>query len=79
MAYGCDPHGSIPLFEDQRFFLQAFDVVDELGMAVIYIRYFFREGIDLLINRFVVSIQFFLVLFEVFAARPGSLRNPCAV
>ena len=60
MTYGCDPHGGIPLFENQRFLLQAFDVVDELGMAVIDIRELLCERVDLIINRIVVGVQFFL-------------------
>ena len=79
MAYGCDPHGGIPLFENQRFLLQAFDVVDELGVAVVDIRELLRECVDFLIKRIVVGVQFFFVLLKVIAARSGSLRNPSAV
>ena len=79
LFYHRDPHGGVPLFKNQWFFLQAFDVVDELGMPVVDIRDFFRESVDLLINRIVICVQLFLMLLEVFASRPGSLRNPRAV
>ena len=79
LPYCCNPQRGVPLFQNQRFFLQAFDVVDELGVSVIDIRYFFREGVYLLINRIIVGVQLFLVPFEVFAARPGTLRNPSSV
>ena len=79
MAYGSNPHGGIPLFENQRFFLQAFDVVDEFGVAVVDIRKLLRERIDLFVNRVIVGVQLFFVFFEVFAACSGSLRNPSAV
>ena len=79
MTYGRDPHGGIPLFQNQRFFLQALDVVDEFGVTVVDIRKLLRESVDFLIDRVVVGVQLFFAAFEVVASCPGALRDPSAI